>query len=306
MKDKIKKTVIFGGYSCNNRCVFCFNEEKRGRLEDMTTEEIKSKMANARRRGSTYLELIGGEPTIRHDIIELVKFSKKLGFETIMLSTNGRMFSYSEFAKKIIRAGLNHIVFSIHGHTPELHDSMTNVHGSFKELVKGVSNVKELGFDNIGSNTTIVRQNYKFLPEIGKFILDLGIRNSEFIFVDPTRGGAKNDFYGVVPRISEVAPFVRKCLEIGSGVEHWDIRYYPLCYLNGYENQVSELKEVKRFRTEHIAIDFENPDVETSRSIVGRAKTEKCITCKRFKICEGVWKEYLKRYGDDELMPVEV
>jgi len=92
MPKKIKKTVIFGGYKCNNRCIFCINWDKRD-IPGGNTSEIKKEMQGAKARGSTYLEIIGGESTIRPDIIELISFARDLGFKTIMMSTNGRMYS---------------------------------------------------------------------------------------------------------------------------------------------------------------------------------------------------------------------
>jgi len=302
IQKKIKKTVIFTGYKCNNKCIFCIDSNKRNIL-GRTTSEIKEEMTGAITRGSTYLEIIGGETTIRPDIIELISFAKKLGFRTIMMSTNGRMYSYKEFAQKIIKAGLNSIVFSIHGHNAKLHDSLTQVKGSFEQLKRGIENVREAGLEDIGSNTAIVKQNYKKLPEIGKLIYDLGIRNSEFIFVDPTYGAAFDFFDELVPKISKIAPFVHKCLDIGkkNNVAHWHVRYVPLCYFTDYLDQVSELQEVETFKTEHIAPDFYNPDAEKGRRCVGRAKTKRCKGCLLYNKCEGIWKEYLKHYGDKEL-----
>jgi len=104
--NMIKKTVVFTGYTCNNKCIFCCNENKRGAYEDKKTDELKRNILEARRRGSSYLEIIGGEPTLRKDIVEIVSFAKSCGFKTIMFSTNGRMFSYDSFAKKIVKSGL--------------------------------------------------------------------------------------------------------------------------------------------------------------------------------------------------------
>ncbi|PIP15994.1 MAG: hypothetical protein COX45_00335 [Candidatus Portnoybacteria bacterium CG23_combo_of_CG06-09_8_20_14_all_44_36] len=184
---------------------------------------------------------------------------------------------------------------------------MTRAKGSFEQLKKGLANLGKLGFKNIGSNTTIVKGNYKHLKRIGEFIYDQGIRNSEFIFVDPSCGGAYKNFDEHVPRISEAAPYVKKCLEIGkkNGIPHWHIRYVPLCYFTDYLNQVSELDEVATFQTEHLAPDFSNFNVESSRREIGRAKTDRCRGCKLFSQCEGVWKEYLKHYGDKELIPIK-
>ena len=302
MAKKIKKTVIFVGYECNNNCIFCINWDKRN-IQSRTTSEIKKEMIGAKNRGSTYLEMIGGETTIRPDIVELISFAKDLGFRTIMMATNGRMYSYKKVAREIIEAGLNSIVFSIHGHNANLHDSLTQAKGSFEQLKKGIENVKEMGLKNIGSNTTIIKQNYKKLPEIGELIYNLGIRNSEFIFVDPTYGAAFNFFDKLVPKISQVAPFVHRCLDIGkkNNVAHWHVRYVPLCYFTNYLDQVSELQEVKTFKTEHIAPDFYNPHAEEARKNIGRAKTKRCEGCSLYNECEGIWKEYLKHYGDKEL-----
>lgn len=307
-EDKIKKTVIITGYKCNNMCQFCIDENKRD-LPDKTTQQIMQEMISARQRGTTYLEMIGGESTIRPDIILLVSSAKKLGFETIAMATNGRMFSYDKFARQIIEAGLTNLIFSIHGHNAKLHDSLTRSKGSFNQLMRGFENVKKLlGLRSIGSNTTIVKQNYKDLRKIGEMIYKMGIRNSEFIFVDPTYGAAYSNFKKYVPKISTIAPYIKECLDIkkeDESIRHWTIRYVPLCYFQDYLDQVSEIGEVKLFNTEHLAPDYQNFDVEGSRSIVGRAKSKKCKSCKLNNSCEGIWKEYIKYYGDQELKPIK-
>lgn len=122
--EKIKKIVIITGYRCNNQCRFCIDANKRN-LPEKSTQEIISEMVEARKRGRTYLEIIGGEQTIRTDIIDIIKFAKKLGFEVITIATNGGMFSCKGFAKKIIDAGLNQLIFSIQGHNEKMHYSLT-------------------------------------------------------------------------------------------------------------------------------------------------------------------------------------
>lgn len=305
-KPKIKKTVIITGYRCNNRCRFCIDADKRD-LPNKSTKEIVAEMIDAKKRGTIYLEIIGGETTIRPDFLSLIKFAKKLSFETISMATNGRMFSYPKFAKAAIEAGLTDVIFSIHGHNAKLHDFLTRSPGSFQQLLEGLKNFKKLGFEKIGSNTTIVKSNYKELPKIGDFVYKRGIRNSEFIFVDPSYGAAYHNFFELVPLISVAAPYIKKCLEIGKkhGVSHWSIRYVPLCYFQDYLDQVSELQEVQIFHSEHLAPDFQNYDVENSRKEVGRVKTEKCAPCRLFDKCEGIWKEYLKNCGDKELKPIK-
>lgn len=301
---KIKKTVIITGYRCNNRCRFCIDSGKRN-LPNKTTKEIIAEMILSKEKGTTYLEIIGGEITIRSDFLSLIKFAKKLGFETISMATNGRMFFYLEFAKTAVEAGLTDIIFSIHGHNAKLHDYLTQSPGSFKQLLMGLDNLRKIGFKNFGSNTIIVKDNYKKLPKIGEFLYKQGIRNSEFIFVDPTYGAAHDNFLKFVPKISQAAPYIRQCLDLVKNKSiHWDIRYVPLCYFVDYLEQISELQESAAFHTQHLAPDFINLDVEGSRKKIVRIKTKRCQGCRLYDKCEGIWKEYLKYYGDKELSPL--
>jgi MoaA/NifB/PqqE/SkfB family radical SAM enzyme len=301
----IRKTVIIMGYRCNCHCVFCCNAHKRS-LPDRSTDDILVEMARARRRGCTYLELIGGEGTIRKDILQLVSQARRIGFEEVVMASNGRMFAYPHFARDLVDAGVTHLVFSIHGHTAALHDSLTRSPGSFGQLIEGIGHIRRFR-DRcpIGSNTTIVKGNYRALEEIGKFIYSLGIRNAEFIFVDPTQGAAFSSFARIVPRLSVMAPYARKCLEFGKArrIPHWHLRYVPLCLFPGHEDRISELAERKTFITEHVAGDFVNFDVQSSRASVGRIKPPKCRKCAKFARCEGLWKEYYRHYGDKELLP---
>ena len=297
---KIKKAVIIAGYQCNNKCQFCTSSDKRD-VPPKSTRQIMGEMISLRKKSFSYLEIIGGEATIRPDIIELIRFASKLKFKQVVMATNGRIFAYKEFSRKIVEAGLTHLIFSIHGHNSRLHDSLTCCPGSFEQLLAGVKNIKDLGLD-FGTNTTIVKQNYRHLPQIGRFLLEIKSKNAEFIFVDPTHGAVKENFAFFVPKISVAAPYIKKCLDIGKDKNiHWRVRYVPLCYFRGYINQISELSEAAAFHTEHLAPDFVNNNVTDTRRMISREKTKKCEGCSLFNICEGIWKVYLEHYGDKEL-----
>jgi MoaA/NifB/PqqE/SkfB family radical SAM enzyme len=301
---RLQKLVLFTGFSCNSRCHFCIDLNKRD-LPDKSTRQIVEELVRARGEGVDYLELIGGETTIRRDFIPLVRAARRLGFKDVVVVTNGRMLAYPDFARATVEAGVTDLVFSIHGPDAELHDLLTYAPGSFDELLKGVENVRALGLKRVFGNCTVVKQNMRRLPEIGELFLRLDIRHVEFIFVDPTYGGAYTNYEGLVPRISEAAPYMRRTLDLGrqAGTRDWVVRYVPLCHFDGYLDQISEIREVETFRTRHWAPDFVNDDVGGSRRVAGRAKPERCQGCSLFDRCEGIWVEYLKREGDAELSP---
>ena len=302
-----KKLVLVTGYSCNNNCRFCYDSNKRN-IPDKKTRELILELFQARKLGCNYVDFIGGEVTIRKDIFTLIKKAKEIGYERICLTTNGRMLSYKPFLKKLIDNGLNSIIFSIHGSNAESHDFQTRIPGSFNQLIKGLENAQEEAKRKniqVGSNTTITRLNYKELPQIGEFLVSKELKNSEFIFVDPT-GEAKNNFKEVVPRITELSPYIKKLLDIGikNKIQHCHVRYFPFCYVNGYENYISE--KTSPFQREiHLGPEFKNYDVDKSRKDVSKTKSPTCKDCKFNDFCEGVWKEYAKEYGLNELRPIK-
>jgi len=302
-----KKLVLITGYKCNNNCRFCYDANKRS-IPNRTTKALLKDLTIGIKYNCDYVDILGGEPTIRKDIFLLIKKAKEMGYERICITTNGRLLSYNPFLEKLIDAGLNSIIFSIHGHNAELHDFQTRVKGSFSQLLKGLNNTQEqakIKDIQIGSNTTITKLNYEHLPQIGEFLVKNGIKNSEFIFVDPT-GEAYNNFKDLVPKITELSPYIKKLLDIGisNKIPHWHIRYFPFCYLDGYENYISE--KYSPFQKEvHFGPEFTNLDVDESRKIISRVKAPQCALCKFNNFCEGVWKEYEKQYGLKELRPIK-
>jgi MoaA/NifB/PqqE/SkfB family radical SAM enzyme len=304
---KIFKTVMLVGYTCNNKCVFCNQSDRRNNFSDRDTKSILAEIVKAKKKGTKYLELIGGECTIRPDILKIVAFASKQGFKEIKMATNGRMLSYPEFAKEICKAGITELIFSIHGHNSRIHDRLTGSPGSFKQLLKGIENLRKLGFNSINSNTTIVRQNHKYLVDIGKLLLKLKISDSEFIFVDCNEGGAYHNYDYLVPKISEAAPHMNALMALGkkNGIRGWHLRYVPLCYFRDHLDCISEIVENMVFYTEHVAPEFISENVLEKRKQIARMKPPVCNGCKLFDRCEGLWRNYLKHYGQKELKPVK-
>jgi len=300
-----KKLALMLGYECNNNCVFCYAADKRN-IKPMSTEQAIEKLKEAIERGCEYVDFNGGEPTIRKDIVFLIKSAKKLGFKAIAVTTNGRMLSYKNFTKKLIDAGLNSAVFSIHGHVAVLHDSLTQVKGSYSQLIKGLKNFRELCPDGyICSNTVITKQNYKFLPKIAENNIKLGVDGSEFIFVHP-RGNAWRDFDKIVPTLTEISSIISETLEIGrmNGILHFHMRYFPLCFMQDHYDNLSELQAFDSLKEQHIGPEFQDLNVEKGRKEIGRVKGSQCIQCELNELCEGIFREYAEKRGFGELKSI--
>jgi len=299
------KTALLLGYKCNNFCRFCYAADKRD-LPAMSTAEAKRQLELARKRGSTFVDFLGGEPTIRKDLVELISYAKKLGFRTISITTNGRMLSNAAYAKQLYDAGLNSAVFSIHGHNAKLHDYLVNVKGAFEQATRGMQNVRGLSDEiYICTNTVIVKPNIKFLPKIAELNAKLGADGMEFIFPHP-RGNAYKNFEEMVPHLAELIDVVPETITVAAryGIEHCWFRYVPMCYMYGFHIYLSEYMAKSRLAEQHIGPEFEDLDVEKNRAQHGRVHGPQCFGCKYSKICEGIFKEYAEKRGFEELIPV--
>ncbi len=96
---------------CDLRCRFCFADGGQA-AEDPSTAEMKAAIRDiADRCGGPLLQLSGGEPTLRDDLPELVRFAKEAGCAYVQVNTNGlRLAREPDYAARLAEAGLD-IVF---------------------------------------------------------------------------------------------------------------------------------------------------------------------------------------------------
>jgi len=271
----------------------------------MSTRRAKRELKEGFERGCNIVDFSGGEPTLRKDLPNLVAFAKKLGYETIGITTNGRMMSYPEILKRITKAGLNSVVFSVHG-DEMIHDFLTRTRGSYSQLVKGINNFKKISPDSyVCTNTVITNYNYKKLPAIAENNIKLGADGCEFIFPHP-KGNSLKNFDTIVPKLEDISCYIDKTLDVGKMLEirHFYFRYFPLCYMSGNEGKLSEYSTSGIFIEEHVGPDFKDLNVEKGRKEIGRVKGDVCKNCILNDDCEGIFKEYAKKRGFGELKPV--
>jgi len=302
MSDRKKTTRVDlkVGYQCNNRCLFCVQGEKRDILPSRDFEEIKNILMRSYKEGVRGAVLTGGEPTLHPRIIDIIKFSKHIGFKEIQIQTNGRMFAYQDFCLEVIKAGATEFSPSLHGHTAKIHDFLTSAKGSFEQTVAGIQNLKRLK-QHVITNTVITSQNYRFLPQIAKLLVSLGVDQLQFAFIHIV-GRADENKNRIVPRKSEIMPFVKKGLNIGiKAGKQVMTEAIPICFMGGYEDYIAE-KVIPE--TAVYDIDFKINNYSDYRKNQGKKKGPLCPDCRYFKNCEGPWKEYPEKFGWDEFKPV--
>ncbi|NJE50010.1 GTP 3',8-cyclase MoaA [Thermococcus sp. 9N3] len=131
---------------CNFRCFFCHREGQRFLAKnEMTPEEIERLVRIASRLGIRKVKLTGGEPTVREDIIEIVRRIKPY-VKDLSMTTNGSRLK--ELAEPLAKAGLDRVNVSLHSLKPDVYKRITGVDmletvlEGIEEAVKYLSPVK--------------------------------------------------------------------------------------------------------------------------------------------------------------------
>ena len=104
---------------CNLNCSFCF--ANGGIDEDIPITKIKKDLEEIIKPGQTFLQLSGGEPTMRNDLPEIIAYAKELGCTYIQLNSNGIRIGEDEaFIKECARAGLSFLFMQFDGTNDEI------------------------------------------------------------------------------------------------------------------------------------------------------------------------------------------
>ncbi len=299
----MKRVDLKVGFQCSNRCRFCIQGDKRYQYPDRSGEEIKKILRKSRKRTEGVV-FTGGEPAFRpKELLEWVRYAKESGYKSIQIQTNGRMFAYKDYCEDIIKAGANEFSPAVHGSTPKIHDYLTRASGSWKQTVQGIKNLRLLG-QYVLTNTVICKHNYRDLPSIAKLLVSLKVNQFQFSFmhINEIIFRSPKLIEEIVPKKSEVEPYVKKGLQIGinAGIKVMT-EAIPYCFMAGYEDYIAEriIPDAEVFDA-----GFEVKDYTKYRQSEGKTKGPNCKKCKFYDICEGPWKEYPQIFGWKEFQPV--
>ncbi len=227
---------------CNNRCTFCLDSEAQdGSM--VPAEEVRRQILAGAEGGATRLILSGGEPTIHPDYLSFIKAGRLAGYRWVQTISNGRMFSYGKFARGALAAGLDEATFSIHGHTPALHDRLTGVPGSFDQALAGLKNLLGRCVTNV--DVVLNKQNVPHLREILEFFMDMGIHEFDLLHTVPFGLAWCENRDELFYDPAELADELRRGFELRhrEGIYMWTNRL-PARYLEGAEDLIQDPKKI--------------------------------------------------------------
>jgi pyrroloquinoline quinone biosynthesis protein E len=158
-------------YKCPLQCPYCSNPLDYAKYtEELSTDDWKRVLSQARKMGAVQLGFSGGEPLTRRDLPELVAFARELGYYSNLITSG-----YGLTEDKIIelkQAGLDHIQVSIQASSQELNDHLAGTETFLqKQQVAGL--VKKHGYPMVLC-VVIHRQNIHQMPQILAMAENLG------------------------------------------------------------------------------------------------------------------------------------
>lgn len=162
-------------YRCNERCEHCYlDHEDKG---EMQTDEIKGILDQLAEIGVFFLVISGGEPLLRKDCFEIIRYARKKLFN-VKLKTNAILIGEPE-ARLLRELGVEQVQISVYSHRPEVHDGVTKVRGSLKRTLAAIQHLKAAGLKVTIANVLMQRNRDDYLgvqqlaQEIGaSFTLD--------------------------------------------------------------------------------------------------------------------------------------
>jgi MoaA/NifB/PqqE/SkfB family radical SAM enzyme len=297
------------GHMCNNRCVFCVSGQRTamGEAGPMPVGPILARIREARERGHHKITLLGGEPTLQPGFLEIVEETVALGFEEIVLFTNGAKTARPEFIDAIRATGGRFTWrISIQGATCESHERTTRKPGSFGRIVRTLEHLRERG-ERITVNMCVVTSNFEDVDAFPELLLPYGVQQLHLDMMRPLDAGKRTEeeLRATLPRYSAMAePFRRMVHGFPEGFDV-NVGNLPYCIAPDLAPWIHHDGQ----RTDTIAIDGDDQlSRPWNKYLVKRRDKLKPASCRRCVFdsrCSGVFETYARFYGLDELQPVD-
>src|SRR6266487_3256711 len=149
-------------YACNLACVHCLSSSGRRDPRELSTAQCKALIDEFERMQIFYVNIGGGEPTVRPDFWELVDYAtaQHVG---VKFSTNGVRIDAAVAARLAVSDYVD-VQISLDGATAEVNDAVRGV-GSYHTALRAMQNLAEAGFAGFKISVVMTRHNVGQLDE---------------------------------------------------------------------------------------------------------------------------------------------
>ena len=182
---------------CNFRCPYCYVPEKGYFADELTRDEIRDVLTQARNLGARRIIILGGEPSIYPEIRETIDFILGLGMGVEMF-TNGSGIS-ADFARWLYARRVR-VVMKMNTFDADMQDRLSGRPGAAQIMRTALAHLKQAGYPDDGAflavSTIICRQNLDELPRMWCWLRDQGIA-PYFEIITPQANALENEWLTV-------------------------------------------------------------------------------------------------------------
>ena len=285
-------------YRCNLRCLGCHACHDTG--ERLSSGQALGFMRRAREAGVTQLWLGGGEPTLREDLLSVVREARKMGFTEVTLQTNGMRLAYAAYRDAVLLAGVTEVRLNVKSHRGEVHDRLSGGEDAHARLLEALAGLAGKGV-RIAADVLLTRSAAGDLPEIVPFYAARGV-GSFCLWLLSAADSTEASVASEVPRIADLVPALTlaQAAARAAGVPLTSL-HTPPCTLP------SELRSIFT-PARDLSLLVVGPDgrpfaLETS-SFEGGAFLDGCARCSERDRCGGPRADYVRIHGATELTPL--
>ncbi|MBM4396472.1 MAG: radical SAM protein [Deltaproteobacteria bacterium] len=168
--------TIFILKSCTMDCIICSVRRFYVQPCDpamVPLPDVFRFMEEFRLLGFDRLDLFGGEPTMRPDLPDMLRFATRMGFYNDMI-TNGTLLTPA-LAAELRDAGLHLCMVSLDGPTEATHDVIRRTPGGYERAVAGIRAAVGAGGMAVSIDTVVLPENVDELVDLARFAVELGV-----------------------------------------------------------------------------------------------------------------------------------
>jgi radical SAM protein len=178
--------------ACAFACVHCRADAQHQRDPfELTTDEGRRLLERFREFGQPIVVFTGGDPMMRRDLYDLIGYATDLGLRCSLTPTATALPTV-ERLRQAMTAGVRRIALSLDAPPPVVHDAFRQVPGSWERTMRILRNAQSIGL-SAQINTTVTRHNVDLLPDMVKFVAEVGAVQWSVFFLVPTgRGQAQH------------------------------------------------------------------------------------------------------------------
>jgi mycofactocin radical SAM maturase len=143
-------------YACNLSCVHCLSSSGRRDPRELSTAECRAVIDELERMQVFYVNIGGGEPTVRPDFWDLVDYATA-HHVGVKFSTNGVKIT-AETARRLAASDYIDVQISLDGATADVNDAVRGT-GSYATALRAMTNLAEAGFRGFKISVVVTRQN---------------------------------------------------------------------------------------------------------------------------------------------------